>query len=246
MKEISEKIQLFIYSLEGKSLNILVRVFYDYQRERISLDGQIGRKKDGNLKKGIPERDEELLVYLMARRDELKSMENEIFKEIAKTVHKHPLWKMFLVNVKGCGETMAAVMITQFDIHKAPMVSNLWSFAGLAHGKDKKVKGQKCTFNQFLKAKLLGVLGPGFLKANSPYREYYDNMKHRLESMDWGTASKNPTDKNRLKAGHQHNAANRYMVKMFLKDLYIAWRTIEGLPIRDSYQEEYLKHKHAS
>lgn len=42
---------------------------------------------------------------------------------------------------------------------KAPTVSNLWSFAGLAPGKDRKIKGQKCPFNQFLRAKLCGVLG---------------------------------------------------------------------------------------
>lgn len=46
--------------------------------------------------------------------------------------------------------------------------------------------------------------------------------------------------------GHMHNKAMRYMVKMFLRDLWLRWREIEGLPIRPSYQEEYLKHKHAS
>jgi hypothetical protein len=227
-----------------QSLHILTRAYYDYQNERIALDGQIGRKKNGEIKKGIPERDEELLLALMDRRSQIEAMEEVLFKDIAREVHLTPLWKEFLVNVKGCGETMAAVILTQFDINKAPTVSNLWSFAGLAPGKDKKVKGRKCTFNQFLRAKLCGVLGSGFLKANSPYREYYDNMKNRLESEDWGMASKNPTDKKKPKAGHQHKAATRYMIKMFLKDLYVAWRTLEGLEVRKPYQEEYLGHKH--
>lgn len=227
-----------------QSLYILTRAYYDYQNERIALDGQIGRKKNGEVKKGIPERDEELLLALMNRRQEIEAMEETLFKEISKEIHLHLLWKEFLVHVKGCGETMAAVILTQFDIHKAVAVSNMWSFAGLAPGKDKKVKGQKCTFNQFLRAKLCGVLGSGFLKANSPYREYYDNMKNRLESEDWGTASKNPTDKKRPKAGHQHKAATRYMIKMFLKDLYVAWRTLEGLEVREPYQEEYLGKRH--
>ena len=146
--------------------------------------------------------------------------------------------------MKGCGEGMAAVILTQIDIHKAPTVSNLWSFAGLAPGKDRKVKGQKCTYNQFLKAKLLGVLGSGFLKAKSPYSEFYYNMKNRLESEGWGMDSKNPTNKKRPKAGHQHKAATRYMVKMFLKDLYVAWRTLEGLDVREPYQVEYLRKVH--
>ena len=44
--------------------------------------------------------------------------------------------------------------------------------------------------------------------------------------------------------GHRDNAARRYMIKMFLKDLYVVWRTVEGLPVRAPYQEEYLGHKH--
>jgi hypothetical protein len=227
-----------------QSLSVLVRAYYDYQRERIGLDGRLGQKKDGEVKKGIPARDDALLASLMERRQACVAMEEELFKDIAKTVKLHPLWKNFLKGVKGCGESIGAVIITEFDINKAPTVSNLWSFSGLAPGKDRKVKGQKCPYNQFLRAKLCGVLGSSFLKCNSPYRIYYDDMKHRLESSDWGTASKNPTDKNRPKAGHQHKAATRYMIKMFLKDLYVAWRTLEGLPVREPYQEQYLGHQH--
>ena len=229
-----------------QSLSVLVRAFYDYQRERMGLDGRLGQKKDGEIKKGIPERDDALLMFLKERRDSCMAMEDGLAKDIAKEVKKHPLWKNFLKDVKGCGESMAAVIITEFDINKAPCVSNLWSFAGLAPGKDRKTKGNKCPYNQFLRAKLCGVLGSGFLKCNSPYREYYDNMKHRYESMNWGMESKNPTDKKRPKAGHQHKAATRYMVKMFLKDLYVAWRTLEGLPVRKPYEEEYLGRKHSA
>ena len=257
------------------SIKTLTRAFYDYQRERISLDGRIARTKDGSLKKNAPEVDAIFIGTLIERRDGTEingvsekngiiHMEEKLGKDLAKEVHTHPLWINFLVDVKGCGEAMAAVIISEIDIHKAPTVSNLWSFAGLnpgmVPGKKKKkgviiatdtqVRGDKltpgflCPFNQFLRAKLCGVLGSSFLKANSPYREYYDNMKHRLEAEGWGMDSKNPTDKTRPKAGHQHKAATRYMVKMFLKDLYVAWRTIENLPIREPYQEEYLGHKH--
>jgi hypothetical protein len=226
------------------SIKTLTRIYYDYQRERTALDGRLGIKKDGDGKKGVPERDMEILLEIKNHRDNVLEIEEATAKTLAKEVHKHPLWDAYLKHVKGCGEGMAAVIISEFDITKAPTVSNLWSFAGLAPGKDRKVKGQKCCFNQFLRAKLCGVLGSGFLKANSPYREFYDNMKHRLESEDWGTLSKNPTDKNRPKAGHQHKAATRYMVKMFLRDLYVAWRTLEGLPVREPYQEEYLGKRH--
>lgn len=228
------------------SIKTLTRVYYDYQGERMALDGRLGLTKDGDAKKGAPEKDMAMLAVLLERRDQVFAFEEVTGKELAKLVHTHPLWKAFLSQVKGCGESVAAVIISEFDINKAPTVSNLWSFAGLAPGKDRKVKGQKCPYNQFLRAKLCGVLGSSFLKCSSPYRQYYDDMKHRLESADWGTASKNPTDKKRPKAGHQHKAATRYMIKMFLRDLYVAWRTIEGLPVREPYQEEYLGKKHSA
>jgi hypothetical protein len=232
--------------LEICALKILVRAHFDYQDERLAMDGRLGVKKDMTMKSKTPERDELLLAALYARREAIYAFELETEKEIAREVHKHPLWKAFFLGVKGCGPMVAAVCLTEFDIRKAPYVSNLWSFAGLAPGKDKKKKGEKCPYNQFLRAKLCGVLGSGFLKANSPYRQIYDDTKHRMESENWGMPSKNPTAKERPNAGHQHKAATRRMVKEFLKDLYVAWRTIEGLPVAAPYQETYLGHIHGS
>lgn len=231
---------------ELNALKILVRAHFDYQRERMSMDGRLGVKKDGSMKKLTPERDDNLLLGLYQRKEIVIGMEESTAKEITAEVHKHDLWKTFLQDVKGCGEMIAAVIITEFDIHKWENVSKGWAFAGLAPGKDRKAKGTKCPYNQFLRAKLCGVLGSSFLKCNSPYREYYDNMKHRYESQSWGMDSKHPTDKNRPKAGHQHKAATRYMIKMFLKDVYVAWRTLEGLSVREPYQAEYLGHEHSA
>jgi hypothetical protein len=255
---------------QTESLRILTRAFYDYQHERMALDGQLGMTKAGDAKKGRPDRDAALLMVLLQRRDSILELEGQMEKEVGKLIRKHPLWVAWLRDVKGVGEMMAAVILTQFDIHKATTVSKMWQFSGMnpgqVHGKvwkkragervmeatetmvrgDKKQAGFVCPFNAFLKTKLLGVLGGSFLRSSSPYRTYYDDYKHRLESKDWGVASKNPTDKDRPKAGHQHKAANRYMVKAFLRDLYVAWRTLEGLEVRPPYQEEYLGHKHTA
>lgn len=226
------------------SIKTLTRAYYDYQNERLALDGRLELKKSGELKKDARPIEPAMLLIMKKRRDDVAAFEDELAKELAKEVHKHDLWKFFLKEVKGCGEGMAAVIISEFDIYKAPHVSNLWSFAGFAPGKDRKVKGQKCSYNQFLRSKLAGVLGSSFLKSNSPYREYYDNMRTRYEGENWGMDSKNPGNKDNVKAGHQHKAAIRYMVKMFLKDLYVAWRTLEGLEVSEPYQKEYLGHDH--
>lgn len=43
---------------------------------------------------------------------------------------------------------------------------------------------------------------------------------------------------------HRKNMAIRYMVKVFLKDLWVAWRTLEGLPVTPDYAEAKLGLKH--
>lgn len=252
------------------AIRILVKTYYDYQRERMMVDGRMRIKKNGEIKKDADDIDQALVVHLYEQRKFLLESEMELQKEIAKVISKHPLWQTFLKDVKGVGPVIAAVLISEIDIQKATTASKIWQFAGMnpgmvrgkvwkkLHGQrimvatdtrvrgDKKTKGFVCPYNAFLKRVLLGILGPSFLKCNSPYAEIYHDTRHRLESMDWGVASAHPTDRKRPKANHQHRAANRKMVKQFLVDLYIAWRQIEGLPVRPPYSEEYLGKKHSA
>jgi hypothetical protein len=118
----------------------------------------------------------------------------------------------------------------------------MFAFTGLVPGM-KKEKGKTCPYNQWLKSKMMGVLASCFIKSNSPYREFYDNYKNRkmndpkyIEEIK-ENKKKNPKSKG---IGHIDNMAKRYMIKQFLKDLYVQWRTVEGLPVRNFYEEEYL------
>jgi len=43
---------------------------------------------------------------------------------------------------------------------------------------------------------------------------------------------------------HRHNAAMRNMVKMFLLELWTEWRTLESLPVTESYSVAVLGRKH--
>jgi hypothetical protein len=112
------------------------------------------------------------------------------------------------------------------------------------------------TFNPFLRTKMLGVLAGSFLRSGSPWRVHYDNYKHRLETdparikvalVEWKKRKKTGEDMRNLWApGRINNAAKRYMIKMFLAELWATWRRIEGLPVTPAYQEAKLGHKHAS
>lgn len=100
-------------------------------------------------------------------------------------------------------------------------------------------------FNQGLRTALVGVLADGFIKCRSPYRQYYDDYKNRLENSDKPVMHCGKmTPWKDVSLGHRDRAAKRYMIKRFLADLYNAWRPCYGLSVRPSYQEEKLGHKH--
>lgn len=119
---------------------------------------------------------------------------------------------------------------------------------------DKLTPGFVAPFNKRLRVALLGVMCDGFIKQQNEYamRCYYP-YKHRLENSDntvmeirkAGSKAQAVAWKDAKKA-HRHRAAMRFMLKQFLVDLYVQWRTLEGLPVRAPYHEEKLGHKHAA
>lgn len=202
--------------------------------------------------------DPAMLLFMQIYMRQLQD-EEEMIKVIAKTVERHPLWSAFLEGVRGCGPLMSAVILSEFDIRKAERISQFWKYAGIDVAPDGRGRGRYkehlqeqsyidkdgkeqtkngITFNPFLKTKLVGVLGSCFIKQPADkckYRKVYDDYKHRLEHHE--------LHKDKTK-GHKHNMAMRYMIKIFLQDLWLKWREIEGLPITQPYHEAVLGHKH--
>jgi hypothetical protein len=190
---------------------------------------------------------------------ELEAQEKSHFSRLGNILKGYPIYTEFLEGVKGVGPAMAGVMLSEIDITKAEYPSSLHKYAGLDvatdgqgrsrrpehledseyKAKDGTIKTKKgITFNPFLKTKLTGVLGASFLKQSPDkcvYRKIYDDYKHRLEHMD--------AHKEKSK-GHRHSMAIRYMIKMFLIDLYNAWRRLEGLPVAPTYSEAKLGKVH--
>jgi hypothetical protein len=118
---------------------------------------------------------------------------------------------------------------------------------------DRPTEGYVLPYNKNLRTRLVGVLADGFIKAKSSYAlEFYYPYKARLEKEEnvietYGRERKDSGKKwSEVSKSHRDMAAKRYMIKMFLKDLYVAWREIEGLPVRPPYEEEYLGKKHST
>ena len=186
----------------------------------------------------------------------LEKQEKEHFAKLRIIIQEHPLWKNFLVNVRGVGPAMASVIISELDPHKAKYPSSFWKFCGLDVCEDgkgrsrrkehlrtieytnkegKPAERQGITFNPFIKTKMMGVLASSFLRAGGEYADIYNAYKTRLMN--------HPVHAEKTKI-HRHNMAMRYMCKCFLLNLHMAWRKLEGLPVSVPYAEAKLGLKH--
>lgn len=263
-----------------EKLKNAVRFFYDVQRLRMQSAARASRKAEA-AQASLDESDK---AFMQDIGDNLRQSEARALREVKRLLKGVRLWEEWLKGVKGCGPTMSGVILSEIDIEKATTPSKIWRVCGLAVDSrtgraERKVKGERLHYSPFLKAKMVHVLAGCLIKANSPYRKYYDDYKHRKEAQrvpqcmgcdGTGKANRRDLDQ-KLEPGekrvtkkvkcvncdgtggpapwgaskaHRHNAAMRYMVKMFLLDLYVEWRTQEGLPVRSPYQEEYLGHVH--
>jgi hypothetical protein len=187
----------------------------------------------------------------------LEHNEAKQFREIGNALKEFRIWNEFMLGVKGCGPAMGGIIIATLDPHKAYTISGFWKYCGLdvcADGRGRSRRKEHLVeqeyvdkdgvvqtkmglgYNPLVKTKLVGVMGGCLIKAGDPrYRKFYDDYKHRIAT--------NPNHAEKSK-GHIHAMAMRYMVKMFLADLWLKWREIEGLETRVSYHEQYQNHVH--
>lgn len=208
------------------------------------------------------------MLALVSSYIQLLDQEETQFKLLAKILEFYPIWTNFMKDVRGCGPAMAAIIISEIDIHKATYPSSIFKYAGLdvvetnkdgavvPEGRSRRkahlvkrtytksdgteAERDSITFNPFLKTKLIGVLGSSFIKQPADkckYRKIYDDYKNRLVN--------HPAHAEKTKM-HRHNMAVRYMVKLFLVDLYGEWRKLEGLPNHGTYYESKLGGIHGS
>lgn len=234
--------------MDRQILKFKTKNFYDLQQLRIqSLSRTVAKDVE------LSETDKR---YFDNLGKSLKKLEKDALAELAEDLECFQIYSTWLKNVRGVGPTMASVLLSEFDIYKATTVSKLWAFAGLSvvnGSAPKPVTGEKLKYNSWLRSKLVGVLADSFIKSKSPYAEFYNNAKNRYTNREKCNLPKDKHGKktskvtwlkNECTKGHVNSMAKRYMIKMFLKDLYLKWREVENLPIRPLYQEEYLGHKH--
>jgi hypothetical protein len=184
----------------------------------------------------------------------LLDTEEKHFKLFASVLQAdYPFYEHWLKHVQGIGPAMAGVLLSEINITTATYPSSIHAYAGLdvvidqdgnGTGRSKRKEHlvkrtyiskegkeeerDSITFNPFLKTKLMGVLAASFLrcgKENTYAKAYYDYKNLLINHPKHQTK----TD------GHRHQMALRFMVKLFIIDLYKQWRAFEGLPVAEPY-----------
>jgi hypothetical protein len=159
-------------------------------------------------------------------------LETVVDKEIRELALRYPIIQ-HMIQVKGIAEILASKTVSLIDIERAQTVSALWCYSGygVTEGKaDRPIKGQRLRYNKRLKATMF-VVATSLMKANSPYKKIYDDSReyYDVHRLDWTN-------------NHKHRASSRKMIKTLLAHLWVQWRTLEDLPVRNLYVKDYLGH----
>lgn len=176
-------------------------------------------------------------------------------------VDAHPAQPWFS-RVKGVGRENIGKVLGPIDIRKAQTISALWKFCGMhvvdGHSPKAIRGGGKLEYNKQLRS-MCWRLGVSLMKGGGKFYELYAREKAHLqeryarEGKKIVKATELPTklEKGRrirfeppdmISEGHVHQQALRKMIKIFLGCLWLYWRKVESLPIRDPYPIEKMGH----
>lgn len=115
-------------------------------------------------------------------------------------------------------------------------------------------------YNPIVKTKLVGVLADCMLKAglrskkdkngetildddNQKIKYALPDAKYVQIYLDYRSRLNGRTDTADCSDAHKHRMATRYMIKEFLRDLWVCWRTDAGYAVTEPYEVAKLGHK---
>ena len=242
-------------TLSTAEARFLVDAYYAMQRDRIRAAHQNRTLEAG----GEPH---DVMSWLAEQRELL---ENQV-RGALDAYSGGQITGIWARSITGVGPVIAAGLLANIDINKAPTVGHIWRFCGL----DPTVtwdKGTKRPWNGSLK-RLCWLLGESFTKVSGRdsdvYGQVYKARKEReIERNEAGeyaeqaatslaakrfgaeTDARKHYEAGRLPPARIHLRAQRYAVKLFLSDLHCVWfwTTFGTLPPKP-YVVSHLGHAH--
>lgn len=200
-----------------------------------------------------------MLADVKRIRKAAESLETPMLRELRKL----PVYKLFLSQVYGVGPVVAAYLCADIDIAKATKPSNLRRFCGMAviNGRlERRAAGVKSAYNAGVRTRLFQMFSAMAKNAakksvdrphgtTSKYLDVWLGVKHRemhSERVD-GAANKWRDHEGEWRGGakaHAHAKGWHKAADVFIEDLYIVWRAIEGLEVWPSYYAAKLGYEH--
>ncbi len=208
-------------------------------------------------------------MSVVALRREASKLETPMLRQLRQL----PIYQLFLSKVYGVGPIVAAYLCSDISIHdrvdpqtqllKALKPSGIRMFCGMAviNGRlVRRVAGEKNKYNASVRTRLFQMFSAMAKNAakkvegrphgtTSKYLDIWQNIKHReLSSERVNVATNKWIDNTGVERGgaraHAHSKGWHKACDVFLEDLYIVWRAIEGLPVWPSYYAAKLGYEH--
>lgn len=221
--------------LSTKEARFLVDAYYQMQEDR----RRAASRADALNKDGEPN---SVITWL---KEQSETIENQVRVALDRYSAVHPIG-MWMRSVRGIGPVISAGYLANLDITRAPTAGHFWAVCGLVPGRDRRVAGQKVSWNPSLK-RLAWITGECFKKlspgdARNYYRIIYDKRKEyetrKSENGDYAETAADVVKRmkirkdtkayefysaGKLPPGHIDRRAARYATKLFLAHLHEVW-----------------------
>lgn len=217
-------------SYKHKTLHGLVTVYYDGEERRLAEENRLRILREvGGL-------DEPTIEATDAIMESLKEYEVKLTKKMEGKLETIPVYSNYLSKTKGIGAVYSACLIAWIDdIGRFDTISKLHRYSGLSAIDNKAQKprgGYSLDYNPKMKT-LMYKIGTSFLMSkNSLYRGVYDKARKHYEDRGKYSESNPGGYKNKL---HLHLRAMKKMERIFVANLWLAWRKLEGLPVSEPW-----------
>lgn len=260
LSRISRDIAKAGVTLGPREARFLVDTYYQMQDYRIQANGQIRAIMGADAEEVI-----EPNAVLRWQAESMEMIENQIKLQLGKWAKAQRPGRWAL-SITGIGPVIAAGLLSNIDIEKAPTVGHIWRYAGL-DPTSKWLKGQKRPWNARLKV-LTWKMGESFVKVQNNENDYYGKVfveRKALENArnDAGlladqaasalTAKTYRKETEAYKAyitgklppAHIHARARRYASKLFLSHCHhVLYESHFGVPPPKPYIIEHGGHTH--
>lgn len=237
----------------------IVDSFYDIQRLRIATDNRLHKMERAEI---VATEHYDRLLTLSETLNREERLLNEYLDGWIKT---QPIASNWLLKQKGIGTIMASNLVAMIDIKRAKHISSLWKYAGLyPNAKLRRAKREdKERITNELKAKL--GREPERKEIENEWKKYRETLKSPFnatlrmtcykigtqllmaKNQDYEPIYRSKKEEYLKREGmsklHAELMARRYMVKMFLRDLWLRWRALENLPVSEPYPVAILGHQ---